>query len=200
MASVKKTSIVNVSEKRATLYVVMMGIWLLILATSAPSLWRTFSGLESILAKALFVPFVVCLALFWFYGVYHWVFLVFSYMRKPDLMARGQAVAQGSPASPKVAIIYTTYNDFNREAALSCLNQDYPNYHVFLLDVSTNPDMRKQVDAFHDEFASSTTLFQRKEQWNQLVARAMNNDVSWEHVCQRYEELYQRAMELRHQS
>lgn len=39
------------------------------------------------------------------------------------------------------------------------------------------------------------SLFQHKERWRQMIMRAMNSDVSWERACQKYEELYQRAMQ-----
>ena len=174
MVHTKQATSFNVTLKRPTLYLVMVGVWLLILAGSVPSFWRTFIGLDSILAKVLIVPFTVCLVLFWFYGVYHLVFLVFSYIGRLDVGARARALTKDKPYSTKVAIIYTTYNDFNREAALTCLNQDYPNYNVFLLDVSTNPDMRKLVDAFHEEFASSTTLV-RLQPRQGFKARSLND-------------------------
>lgn len=190
MVRAKQATSFNVAEKRATLYLVIVGIWLLILAGSAPSFWRTFSGLDSLLAKGLFVPFAGCLALFWFYGVYHSVLLVFSYMGRPDLGARAQALAKDKPFSPKVAIIYTTYNDFNRQAALTCLNQDYPNYQVFLLDVSTNRDMRKQVDAFQEEFAPATTLVRlqprqgfKARSLNDTLKTAVGDDYEFFAVC-----------------
>lgn len=190
MICAKQATFFNVAEKRATLYLVIAGIWLLILAGSAPSFWRTFSGLDSLLAKGLFVPFAGCLALFWFYGVYHSVLLVFSYMGRPDLGARAQALAKDKPFSPKVAIIYTTYNDFNSQAALTCLNQDYPNYQVFLLDVSTNPDMRKRVDAFQEEFAPATTLVRlqprqgfKARSLNDTLKTAVGDDYEFFAVC-----------------
>ncbi len=151
----------------------MVGLWLLILVSSAPNLWHTFTELDSILAKVLFVPFVGCLVLFWFYGIYHLVFLIFAYLRKPVLEARARALAKDMPTL-KAAIIYTTFNDFNRGAALTCLNQDYPDYHVFILDVSTNPDMKKQVDAFHEEFASAATLI-RLQPRQGFKARSLND-------------------------
>jgi len=190
MTCAKQATFFNVAEKRATLYLVIVGVWLLILAGSAPSFWRTFSGLDSLLAKGLFVPFAGCLALFWFYGVYHSILLVFSYMGRPDLGARAQALAKDKPFSPKVAIIYTTYNDFNRQAALTCLNQDYPNYQVFLLDVSTNRDMRKQVDAFQEEFAPATTLVRlqprqgfKARSLNDTLKTAVGDDYEFFAVC-----------------
>ncbi len=174
MVRAEEAASFNVSEKRATLYLVMVGIWFLILAGSALSFWRTFIGLDSILAKTLFVPFTVCLVLFWFYGVYHLVFLVFSYLSRSDVAARARALAKEIPSPPRVAIIYTTFNDFNRGAASTCLNQDYPNYQVFILDVSTNPDMRKLVDDFHEEFASATTVV-RLQPRQGFKARSLND-------------------------
>ena len=94
MVNAKQVTFFNVAEKRGTLYLVIVGIWLLILAGCASSLWRSFIGLDSLLAKGLFVPFAGCLALFWFYGVYHSVLLVFSYMGRPDLGAKAQALAK----------------------------------------------------------------------------------------------------------
>ena len=190
MVQTRQATVFNVTEKRATLYLVMLGIWLLILVGSAASFWKTFTGLDSALAKGLFVPLAGGLALFWFYGVYHSVFLVFSYLPRPDRGERAQNLVKELPAWPKVAIIYTTYNDFNREAALTCLNQSYPNYHVFLLDVSTNPNMREQVDAFHEEFASSTTLFRlqprqgfKARSLNDTLKAAVTDDYEFFAVC-----------------
>ena len=190
MVHAKQATFFNVAENRATLYLVIVGVSLLILAGSALSFWRTFSGLDSLLAKGLFVPFAGCLALFWFYGVYHSVLLVFSYMGRPDLGARAQALAKDTPFSPKVAIIYTTYNDFNRRAALTCLNQDYPNYQVFILDVSTNRDMRKRVDAFQEEFAPATTLVRlqprqgfKARSLNDTLKTAVGDDYEFFAVC-----------------
>ncbi len=174
MVSAKQANPFIVTLKRPALYLVMVGIWLLILAGSAPSFWRTFIGLDSVLAKVLFVPFTVCLVLFWFYGVYHFVFLVFSYLAKRDWGARARALAQEQSFSPRVAIIYTTLNDFNREAASTLLKQDYPNHHVFLLDVSTNADFIARVDAFHKENASSTTLH-RLQPRQGFKARSLND-------------------------
>jgi cellulose synthase/poly-beta-1,6-N-acetylglucosamine synthase-like glycosyltransferase len=157
VTSAEQRGLSNLVKKKPHLYLVVIGLWLLITAVSIPSFWRTFNELNSVLATVLFVPFIGCLVFFWFYGLYHLVFLVFSYLPRSDLGVKVQDLAKGTLLS-KVAIIYCTYNDFNRDAALTCLRQDYPNYHVFILDVSTDEAIRKQVDAFYQEFASATTL------------------------------------------
>jgi cellulose synthase/poly-beta-1,6-N-acetylglucosamine synthase-like glycosyltransferase len=172
MALSKHLSSFNVTRKRGTLYLAIIGLWVFALAISAPSFWHTFISLNSIIAKAIFVPLAGCLALFWFYGVYHLVFLIFSYLPRPDLRTRAEALAKEMPP-PRTAIIYTTYNDFNRDAALTCLKQDYPNSHLFILDVSTNPDMRKQADAFHEEFAATTLI--RLQPRQGFKARSLND-------------------------
>ncbi len=184
------STVIRIEKKRPTLYIVMVGIWLLVLAAFAPGLWGTFSGLGSPLARVLFVLFAALLALFLFYGVYHSVFLVFSYTTRSDLGTIARALAKDAPFLPKIAIIYTTYNDFNREAALTCLNQSYPDYHVFLLDVSTNPEMRKQVDAFCQESAASATLVRlqprqgfKARSLNDTLKTAVGNEYAFFAVC-----------------
>src|SRR5438270_7485653 len=45
-----------------------------------------------------------------------------------------------------VAILYTTKNDFSERAVLSCVQQEYPRFHVFILDDSTDPSFQLLVD------------------------------------------------------
>ncbi len=184
----KKTQF-NVSEKKPTLYLTIGGLWLFIMGSSVPALWRNFNELSSIPAKILFILFVMCIFLFWFYGIYHLVFLIFAYERKTTLLNRAHSLSRDI-IWPKVAIIYATYNDFNSEAALTCLGQDYPSYHVFLLDVSTNPDIRKQVDAFHEKHTSATTLVRlqprqgfKARSLNDMLRTAVTDDYLFFVVC-----------------
>jgi cellulose synthase/poly-beta-1,6-N-acetylglucosamine synthase-like glycosyltransferase len=51
-------------------------------------------------------------------------------------------------ASPPIALLYTTCNDFVEKSALTCVNQDYPSFTVYLLDDSSNPAFRGEVDRF----------------------------------------------------
>jgi len=157
VTSAEQRGLSDLVKKKPYLYLVVIGLWLSITAISIPGFWRTFNDLNSVLAAVLFVLFTGCLVFFWFYGLYHLVFLVFSYLPRSDLVVKAQSLAKGTPLS-NVAIIYCTYNDFNRDAALTCLRQDYPDYHVFILDVSTDGTIRKQVDDFCREFASAITL------------------------------------------
>lgn len=56
-------------------------------------------------------------------------------------------------------------------------------------DASDGADLAKALER-------AFPLFQHKERWMRMVVRAMNSDVSWERACQKYEELYQWAIEF----
>lgn len=163
----------DVSRKSPALHAVMVGLWVMLAAGAAPAFWRTFVDLDSPLAKILFVPFIICLLLFWFYGVYHFTFLVFSYLPGSRLRADVQPLA-GQASAGKIAVIYATFNDFNEGAILTCLNQDYPDYHVFIVDVSTNPVKKEEVDNFHRKFPLQTTLI-RLQPRQGFKARSLND-------------------------
>ena len=159
MKANKPSGSLEITKKSPLLLIVMWGIWVIILILTVPGLWRTFAGLNSIVAKVLFVPFSFCLVLFWFYGIYHFVLLIFSYLPRPALGDHARVVARQQSFTPRVAVIYTTLNDFNKEAVSTLLDQDYPNYHVFLLDVSTRSEFKARVDAIHQENPTTTTLY-----------------------------------------
>ena len=55
-------------------------------------------------------------------------------------------------------------------------------------DASDGADLEKALER-------ALYLFQHKERWGQMVVRAMSCDVSWGRACQKYEELYQQAMQ-----
>lgn len=75
---------------------------------------------------------------------------------------RGNATVGSSQWTEEpVAVLYTTRNDFNQEGALSCVNQHYRRYHVFILDDSSDENCRKQVDDFHLLHRSVTTVIRR---------------------------------------
>jgi hypothetical protein len=64
--------------------------------------------------------------------------------------------------SPAVAILYTTMNDFNALALESCVNQQYPgDFHVYVLDDSTDPIYQRKVDTFSSHFSTTTTVVRR---------------------------------------
>lgn len=46
-----------------------------------------------------------------------------------------------------------------------------------------------------DTVERAIATYQRKDQWNKLIARAMCSDTSWQRASEKYEQLYQKAVE-----
>jgi hypothetical protein len=61
-----------------------------------------------------------------------------------------------------VAVLYTTMNDFREPAALSCLKQIFPQFHVFILDDSTVDQFKAEVDQFAALFPDRVTVIRRE--------------------------------------
>ena len=62
---------------------------------------------------------------------------------------------------PAVALLYTTCNDFVEESVLSCVQQDYPNYTVYMLDDSSSPEHQGKIDAFAARYPELVTVVRR---------------------------------------
>jgi cellulose synthase/poly-beta-1,6-N-acetylglucosamine synthase-like glycosyltransferase len=75
---------------------------------------------------------------------------------------------------PNVAVLYTTRNDFQKKAILSCIKQSYPNFHVYILDDSTDETFKNKVDHFHWAHPQRTTVV-RRENRRGFKAGNLNN-------------------------
>lgn len=147
-------------------------LWLLCLLYFDPRLFRLYSSFDPLYIKTVIIFTIVCLNIFWFYTSYlvttffFTIFLRFPYL-SPSLTVSSQS---------KVAFLYTTVNDFDYAPAMTCINQDYGNFHVFLLDDSNDESFKARVDAFHAEFPDKTTVIRRKERTG-FKGGAINNCV-----------------------
>lgn len=146
-------------KKNRWFYGGIVGTWLLCLVHFDPKLFSVVTADDSFIAKGLFAVFVLFLNLFWLYGIFHCYFLIYRLVpkRTPSFFKSNSSI------SSPVAILYTTRNDFQTKAALSCLQQSYQHFHLFILDDSTEDSYKKKVDDFHDEFPGLTTIIRRKD-------------------------------------
>jgi len=62
---------------------------------------------------------------------------------------------------PQVAVLYATRNDFRAPSVETCLKIDYPNYRVFVLDDSTMPEYRDEIDQWVAAHADRAALIRR---------------------------------------
>ena len=152
--------VAGVVAKSGAMYLGIIALWLLSLAWFMPQLVAFWSDVSA-LNRALLVFVLFCLALFWFYGIYFWAFFLMGQLSRRGL-ATGITGTDGEQGDlPQVAILYTAADDFEYQAALSCVEQRYHNFHVFLLDDSARQESRAQIDAFHAAFPALTTVIRR---------------------------------------
>lgn len=158
--------------KRNLMYLTFFASWFLTLLWFNPRLLSLFSEANSISAKITLALFIFYLDIFWLFGTYYTMLFIFTFLSK-----KGISLAPINPfKQPKVAILYLTMNDFQYEAAFSCLNQDYQNYHLFILDDSTEQDKMVEVDRFADNFPDKITVIRRKNRKG-FKAGSINNTV-----------------------
>ena len=154
------------------MYLTFLISWGIILFWFNPRLFSLFAEADSTPAKITLALFIFCLDVFWLFGTYYIMLFVFTLFSK-----KGANLAPLKPfEEPKVAILYLTMNDFQYEAASSCLNQDYQNYHLFILDDSTEQHKMAEVDRFQDNFPEKVTVIRRKSRKG-FKAGSVNNAV-----------------------
>ncbi len=169
----QSTSTPDLTSKRSTMYGLILAVWLVslvLLALNAISLYGTPS---SVGLWILVVLAVVCAAIFWYYALYHFGLVLFRQAGRIKPGAAPGPEGEGGDNFPRIALLYTTVDDFRYNAALSCVKQDYPNFHVFLVDVSQGQHGRDQVDEFHKKFPQQTTIV-RREKLEGFKARSLN--------------------------
>jgi cellulose synthase/poly-beta-1,6-N-acetylglucosamine synthase-like glycosyltransferase len=158
-------------SKKNTMYLLILVVWIVSSVLLAVHAAFTYGLPKSALLWFLVVLASLGMVIFWFYALYHYGLVLFRRIGrvKPGAV-KGE---EGWESFPGIALIYTTVDDFKYEAALSCVNQDYPNFQVFIIDVSQGQKGRDQVDEFHKKFPQQTTIF-RREKLEGFKARSLN--------------------------
>ena len=127
------------------MYVTIFVVWLASLAWFGPRLLGLFDAADNWIASGLIGYFVLFVAIAWLYGIYNVVVVAFAMItRRSPIRWREHPAAQ----LPPIAVLYTTRNDFVEASARSCVELDWHNHRVYLLDDSDDPAYRRQVDAF----------------------------------------------------
>ncbi len=151
---------VDLSHRKSPLMIVtFLALWGLLVAAYGPRLWEVMATAETALEAAVLTAFSGMLLLFWMLAAYYTAVVVFSRIARP----LSHTKAPSANARPAVAVLYATCDDFQEEAALGCLSQDYTNFHVFLLDDSASDEGRAIVDAFHGRHPGKTTVVRRAD-------------------------------------
>lgn len=148
-------------KKRPEMFFTILGLWFLVVLYFNPRIFTLLIGRENLFAKLSLIIFVICLDISWLYVFFHSVIIIFSYFTCRDEPPRFIASVD---TLPKVALLYATCNDFQEEAARSHLCQDYPNFHLFILDDSSQISYQKQIDNFASQYVNTVTVIRRDNQ------------------------------------
>lgn len=143
------------------MYALVLGLWWLALLYFNPRFLALLIGPESLLAKGALLLFVLLSNLFWLYASYHLVLVGCAYALAWRRSSSTVADAAPTPPVPAVALLYTTCNDFQEDAARSHLQLDYSNDHLFLCDDSNRQEYQARVDAFARQHPDRVTVIRR---------------------------------------
>ena len=155
-------------RKRPHMFAAVFGMWVLALAWFHPRLWSLTDLAEGPWSRASIIYFVVFAEIAWLYGIYNLVLVGFAMWHRRGGSMLYRAAAQAADRAhgydmPAVAVLYTTCNDFDAASARSCVALEYPRFTVYLLDDSSDLQVRARVDAFAEAHIGRVVVVRRED-------------------------------------
>ncbi len=140
-------------RKSALLYVFIIACWLVLTASAIVPLWDAVRNSEGrgwlvVTLVSMSTAFIIY---FWLNGVKDVVYTVYYFMIRHRFKLPEDGLwrkLNGATADQRVVAVYCTYNDFNAASLEKCMNQDYPLVKFVILDDSTNPKYKEEIDDF----------------------------------------------------
>ena len=134
------------------------GTWVL-LNSIFMNKYYIFVTSQTIWSSKIFALLVVgWLGLTSFYAIFHVVSFFFSVVIRK--------IYRNTPRdytnTPPVAILYTCMNDVKEKAINACLNQNYPNFTVYVLDDSSSNKEQQLVDNLQRKYENKFVVIRRK--------------------------------------
>lgn len=146
------------------LYITVFGVWIFSLGWYGPRLFSLTDIAYDLPSLLVILTFIAFIGFAWLYGFYNVGVIVYAliykhFHKKPENVLSEMSLLH----YPEVAILYTTYNDFIEASVLSCVQQDYPNYTVYILDDSTEKTYQDMVDSFASQYPELVQVVRRKD-------------------------------------
>ncbi|KAA3624094.1 MAG: glycosyltransferase [Bacteroidetes bacterium] len=146
------------------LYISVFAAWIGSIFWFQPRLLQLLEMSYNWASWTALMVFILFIDFAWLYGFYNIGVVLFSLIHKYFSTKPEKALTQSCLTdAPAVALLYTTYNDFVEESVLSCVNQDYPNYTVYILDDSTSPEYMAKVDDFAEQYSDLVQVVRRPD-------------------------------------
>ncbi|MBL7775931.1 MAG: glycosyltransferase, partial [Saprospiraceae bacterium] len=147
----------------ALMYLTIFTAWVLAILWFQPRLLMLLDMAYNLPSRLALWLFIVFIDFAWLYGMYNLgvvgFALVYKLLAKKSIPPTVAAVTE----MPPVAILYTTCNDFVAASMLSCVQQDYPNYTVYILDDSSRQEFKDQIDGFAARFPGLVQVVRRPD-------------------------------------
>lgn len=157
-------------------YLFIVVAWICSVAWFHPRLAGLLELADTTFSYVALLFFILFTEVAWLYAFFNVSVIVFgSIYRLRHRPAKPTGVLPENP--PAVAILYTTANDFVEASAASCVRQDYPNYRVYILDDSSDPEFRATVDAFASGYPELVQVVRRADRRG-FKAGNINNGLS----------------------
>lgn len=168
-------------DRKPWMFFFIFSAWGASLLWFGPRLIDLVQAADGFWSTAALSYFALFTTIAWLYGLYNIGVVLFSwifrnFVSKPATLKLDKV--------PDVAILYTACNDFVRESAESCLHIDYPNYTVYILDDSSDPKFKAQIDQFATENARLVKVIRRADR-SGYKAGNLNNALQL-HVTEPY--------------
>jgi cellulose synthase/poly-beta-1,6-N-acetylglucosamine synthase-like glycosyltransferase len=122
--------------------------------------------------------FILFIDFAWLYGLYNIGVVLFAiYFNRVHGQSFTSVALSHTRTQPPVAVLYTTYNDFIEKSALSCVQQDYPDFTVYILDDSTSDEYKERVNKFAAQYSDRVVVVRRPDH-KAFKAGNMNHGLS----------------------
>jgi cellulose synthase/poly-beta-1,6-N-acetylglucosamine synthase-like glycosyltransferase len=143
-------------EKSCALIALTLGSWLGVSLWSWKQYVVTIPNSYGLVVatgfKLLHIPWM----LFWLWGIHNFWHQTISLFPRRRHLARARL-----HGDERVAILYTTCDDFDPEACHSCLDQTYPHTRLIICDDSADDSYRQRIDAWAAQFSAKVTVVRR---------------------------------------
>jgi len=150
-------------RKSPLLLLLTFGLWGLTLTLLGQQLVPIIRSARGMAECFVLLAFSGLLVTFWLLGSYYLGLIGVFVWQKFRPSADGALFPIPRNDEPQVAILYPTCDDFQRESVMTCLAQDYSNFHIFLLDDSRSEAFQQKVDEFAREFRGRVTVIRRSD-------------------------------------
>ena len=153
----RPTAGATIMKKRPTLYIIILSAWLCCTALLIYSLVRIATGLtaygpvRTAFIIALLSVNTAVLAILWLGSIKDFIFSAAYVILRKKLDRQYKQIDEFSyipDPAPRFLLLYCTCNDFNAKALSECRKQNYPNFKTVILDDSSDPQYKKEIDRY----------------------------------------------------